>query len=126
MKKIHHVGYVVEDIENFKNSFVHMNLVNSIVDVLQDAKIELLTIGCGSFIELIQPLSPRAFTWNFMKKNKQALHHICYEGYSLKEVEQLLTETKMVKIRGPMPAILFDRDVIFAMTRTRAIVEFII
>lgn len=126
MKKIHHVGYVVEDIETFKNSFVQMNLVSKIVDVIQDAKIELLTVGGGSFVELIQPLSPKAFTWNFMKKNKQGLHHICYEGYSLREVEELITKTKMMKIRGPIPAILFNRDVIFAMTRSRAIIEFII
>ncbi len=126
MKKIHHVGYVVEDIEIFKNSFVQMNLVSKIVDVIQDAKIELLTVGGGSFVELIQPLSPKAFTWNFMRKNKQGLHHICYEGYSLVEVEELIAKTKMMKIRGPIPAILFNRDVIFAMTRSRDIIEFIL
>lgn len=126
MKKIHHVGYVAEDIETFKNSFVQMNLVSKILDVIQDAKIELLTVGDGSFVELIQPLSPKAFTWNFMRKNKQGLHHICYEGYSLEEVEELITKTKMMKIRGPIPAILFNRDVIFAMTRSRDIIEFII
>jgi len=32
----------------------------------------------------------------------------------------------MLKLRGPMPAILFGRDVVFAMTRQKAIVEFLL
>jgi methylmalonyl-CoA/ethylmalonyl-CoA epimerase len=126
MKSLHHVGYVVDNIESYKKSFVGMDIIKAVHDPLQNANIELLTVGHGSCIELVQPLGPQAFTWNFLNKNGSGLHHVCYEGYSLNEIEELILKHRMLKLRGPLPAILFGRDVIFAMSRSRAIVEFIL
>ena len=126
MKKLHHVGYVVENIDLFKTTFPPMNTILSVYDQVQKAKIELLASCSGSYIELIEPTIPSAFTWNYLKKNGQGLHHICYEGYSQLELEGLFFEKKMIKLRGPMPAVLFGKSVIFAMTRAKCIVEFIL
>jgi hypothetical protein len=126
MKILHHVGYIVEDIDKYKDSLFETNLIKAVYDPIQLAKIELLSVGRGSFIELIQPLGPQAFTWNFLKKNGEGLHHVCYEGYSSAEIDLILLKGKMLKLRGPIPAILFERDVIFAMTRNKTIIEFIL
>lgn len=123
---INHVGYVVDDIDVFKSTFPDASTIKRILDPIQNANIELLQVGGGCSIELIQPLSPDAFTWNFLKKFGQGLHHICYEGLSIQELDILFKEKKMIKIRGPIPAILFDKNVIFAMTRSKSIIEFIV
>jgi hypothetical protein len=126
MTNLHHIGYVVDDIEIFKDSFFDLRLHKTVEDKLQNAKIELLSVSNGSYIELIQPLGPDAFTWNFLKKYGQGLHHLCFEGYSLSTIEKFIFEKKMIKLRGPIYASLFNKEVIFAMTRSRSIIEFIL
>jgi len=44
----------------------------------------------------------------------------------LSEVDAVLSGYRMLKVRGPMHAPLFDRPVLFAMTRKKAIVEFLL
>lgn len=126
MKMLNHVGYVVKSIEAFKKNLPPMEAIKAVEDPVQRAKIELLGFPNGSAIELIEPLDSQSFTWNFLEKNGESMHHVCYEGYSLQELEKIFFECKMIKLRGPMPAILFGRDVIFAMTRSKSIVEFIL
>lgn len=126
MKALNHVGYVVKSIEAFKKTLPPMDPIKVVEDSVQRAKIELLGFPHGSAIELIEPLDSQSFTWNFLEKHGDAIHHVCYEGYSLQELEKIFLERKMIKLRGPMPAILFGRDVIFAMTRSKSIVEFIL
>ena len=126
MKSLHHVGYIVDDIVEYKKSLFEMTLIKEVNDPIQQAKIELLSVGQGSFIELIQPLSSQSFTWKFLQKYGEGLHHICYAGYSSSEIDSLILKGKMLKLRGPLPAILFERDVIFVMTRYRTIIEFIL
>lgn len=126
MKAVNHVGYVVKSIEAFKKTLPPMELIKVVQDPIQRAKIELLGFSRGSAIELIEPLDSQSFTWNFLEKNGDGIHHVCYEGYSLQELEKIFLERRMIKLRGPIPAILFGRDVVFAMTRSKSIVEFIL
>lgn len=126
MKVVNHVGYVVKSIEAFKKTLPPMDLIKAVQDPIQRAKIELLGFARSSAIELIEPLDSQSFTWNFLEKHGDGIHHVCYEGYSLQELEKIFLERRMIKLRGPMPAILFGRDVIFAMTRSKSIVEFIL
>ena len=126
MRAVNHVGYVVKSIEVFKGTLPPMDLIKVVEDPVQRAKIELLGFPNGSAIELIEPLDSKSFTWNFLEKYGDALHHVCYEGYLLEELEKIFLERRMIKLRGPMPAILFGRDVIFAMTKSKSIIEFIL
>lgn len=126
MKAVNHVGYVVKSIEAFKKTLPPMELIKVVQDPIQRAKIELLGFSRGSAIELIEPLDSQSFTWNFLEKNGDGIHHVCYEGYSLQELEKIFLERRMIKLRGPIPAILFGRHVVFAMTRSKSIVEFIL
>lgn len=126
MKAINHVGYVVRSIENFRQTLPPLNLIKAVDDPLQRARIELLGLSGGSAIELIEPQDSQSFTWNFLEKYGEGIHHVCYEGYSIEDLELIFRERKMIKLRGPISAVLFERDVIFAMTKSKAIVEFIL
>ncbi len=123
---MHHVGYLVRDIEGFAASLPGLTLENSVEDPLQNAKLALYRVGDGSYVELIQPLSSTAFTWAHLNRNGEGLHHVCYEGIPLDALDRVLKEHRMIKVRGPMHAILFGRDVVFAVTRQRSIIEFLL
>lgn len=123
---VHHIGYVVRDIEQFSQSMPGMTLQKCVEDPLQNAKLSLFSVGAGSNVELIQPNDPSSFTWGHLEKHGDCLHHICYEGATADEIDQLLRSHKLLKIRGPIFAPLFERDVVFAVSRQRAILEFII
>jgi hypothetical protein len=126
VKVINHVGYVVRSIENFRQTLPPLDLIKAVDDPVQHARIELLGLSSGSAIELIEPQDKQSFTWNFLEKYGEGMHHVCYEGYSMAELEKIFRERRMIRLRGPIPAVLFERDVIFAMTKSKAIVEFII
>lgn len=126
MIRVHHVGYLVRDIERFAASLPGLTLKNLVEDPLQNAKLALYGVGDGSYVELIQPLSSTAFTWAHLNRNGEGLHHVCYEGIPLDALDRVLKEHRMIKVRGPMHAILFGRDVVFAVTRQRSIIEFLL
>jgi Glyoxalase/Bleomycin resistance protein/Dioxygenase superfamily len=124
--RIHHIGYVVRDAEVYRNSLPGLQLLKTVFDSIQDAKLSLYKVGTGSLVELVQPLSPAAFTWDHLQRSGEGLHHICYEGVKLDELDVILRQHRLFKIRGPIQATLFGRDVVFAATRQRAIVEFLL
>jgi hypothetical protein len=124
--KINHIGYVVANIENFASSFPVISKIRQIYDPLQHADLALYEAGSSTFIELVTPLDKTSFTWNYLSRFGDGLHHICYEGIDEPAVESLISSKRMLKIRGPIYAPLFGKNVIFAITRSRAIVEFLL
>jgi catechol 2,3-dioxygenase-like lactoylglutathione lyase family enzyme len=123
--QIHHVGYVVRNIEAFAEGFPGLEFERSVDDPLQQARLALFRAG-PAFVELIEPAGPGAFTWAHLERAGEGLHHICYEGGDEATVDTIIRERRMLRIRGPMHAPLFDRPVLFAMTRKKAIVEFLL
>lgn len=125
-RRIHHVGYVVDEIQSYAASFPSVTFERQVFDPLQNAELALYIVDKLFRIEFIQPLSPDSFTWGFLHRRGAGLHHVCYEGFDKAAVEKIIREKKMLKLRGPMPAVLFGRDVVFAMTRQKAILEFLL
>ena len=124
--QLHHIGYVVDNLELHFNSLPGLSVEKKIIDPFQNAEIILCNNQSSStYIELIKPLNDKSFTWNFLQ-NGGGLHHICYDGLYLSQIEEKIAKHKMLKIRGPMHAVLFDREVMFVVTRTKQIIEFII
>ena len=126
IERIHHIGYVVNEIESYAASFPAATFERHVFDPLQNAKLALYTINDHFRLEFIQPSGVDSFTWGFLQRRGAGLHHVCYEGFDEAGVEQIIYEHKMLKLRGPMPAVLFGRDVVFAMTRQKAILEFLL
>lgn len=125
---LHHVGYVVRDIEAYARGLPGLELVREVEDPLQQARLALYGVGGSSapYVELIQPLTAEAFTWQHIDRVGEGLHHICYGGLDEARVMALIRQHRMLKVRGPIPAVLFERDVIFAVTQKKAIVEFVL
>jgi methylmalonyl-CoA/ethylmalonyl-CoA epimerase len=122
---IHHIGYVVPDIDLFAQAMPGAALELDVVDPLQKARISVYNVGNLSKIELIQPLCSESFTWSFLGKGG-GLHHVCYEGLSISNVYDYLSKYKLLRVRGPMFAVAFDRQVLFAVNRHRFLFEFLL
>lgn len=126
--KFHHTGLIVESINIFEAKMVYEEKLLQVFDPLQDAKLALYKNFGDSFIELIEPLSQKAFTWNFLKsKIVSPYHHFCYEVADENELKIIQSKYRLIPILGPIPAKLFSDDLVaFFYTRNKMIVEFLI
>jgi methylmalonyl-CoA/ethylmalonyl-CoA epimerase len=125
--KLHHIGYVVDNISSFEKHLLFGKEVKKIFDPVQNSQMALYNNFSDSFIELIQPLNDKSFTYNYLQKNGSGYHHLCYEISSHEELKQIAKEQKLIMVKGPLPAILFDnREVWFYYTLNKQIVEFVI
>lgn len=125
--KLHHIGYIVKDIEQFEKSLLFEKKIKQLFDPVQNSQMALYSNFSDSFIELIQPLNEESFTYNFLQKQGNSYHHLCYEVTDRDELMKVVADQKLIAIKGPLPAILFDnREVWFYFSRNRQIVEFVI
>ena len=126
--KFHHFGLIVSSIIDFEKKFIYEEKVAEVIDSLQNAKLSLYKNYSDSFIELIEPLSSKSFTWNHLNNvNSSPYHHFCYEVSDHSELNFIESKYRLLPILGPVPAKLFnDREVAFFYTRSKMIVEFLI
>jgi hypothetical protein len=125
--KLHHLGFIVKDIDIYQSKMIFEEKIADIVDPLQNARLCLYKNFSNSFIELIQPLNEKAFTWNSLQKNGDHFAHLCYVVANADEMESFADEHKLIQVLEPIPAELFNgKNVCFYYTRNRQIVEFII
>jgi len=122
--RFHHVGKVVKNIKLHLRHDVFSNAGEIVYDPLQDANLCLIPQGDIS-IELVQPMSENSKTYKFLRSGG-GLHHICYEVDSQEEVEMIIENKRMVRVYGPVPALLFnDRHVTFVYSRNNELIEFL-
>jgi methylmalonyl-CoA/ethylmalonyl-CoA epimerase len=81
LKKIHHVGIVVRNLEEafgfYKDTLgLPLNKLATIQD--QGVKAALLPVG-ESEIELLEPITPDSGVARFLEKKGGGLHHLCFE-----------------------------------------------
>ena len=125
--KLHHIGYVVKDIEQYEKNLLFEKKVIELFDPVQNSKMALYSNFNESYIELIQPINEQSFTYNFLQKSGGGYHHLCYEIKSRDELMKVAADQKLISIKGPIPAILFgNREVWFYFSRNKQIVEFVI
>lgn len=92
MFKIHHIGYIVN---NIKNALDEMKLLsyeviqNTVFDA--DRNIYICFIKNGSqLIELIEPKDENATTYKMLMKTGPTPYHICYEVENIKKACNIL------------------------------------
>ena len=125
--KLHHIGYVVRDIAQYEKNLIFEEKIKELFDPVQNSNMALYRNFTDSLIELIQPLNEESFTYNFLQKNGSSYHHLCYEVGSESELKDLARDQKLIMVKGPIPAILFDgRTVWFYYSRNKQIVEFVL
>lgn len=124
--KVHHIGYVVRSIEAAAGALPGLRLVDKVFDPIQQAELALYALD-NIHIEFICPAGEQSFTWRFLDKTGGGYHHLCYEANSLEAVDRDIRAHRMVKVLGPVPAVLFGgRQVVFAYSRNKDIVEFLV
>jgi hypothetical protein len=124
---LHHIGYIVKDIESYEKNLLYEEKVKEVVDPVQNSKLSLYKNFSTCFIELIQPLNEQSYNYAFLEKFGEQYHHLCYAVKSADVISEIARNMKLIFIKGPMPAILFDNnEVFFYYTRNKMIIEFLI
>jgi methylmalonyl-CoA/ethylmalonyl-CoA epimerase len=82
LKKIHHVGVVVPDLDNAMRFWrdllgLHLTKTQTVAD--QGVKAALLQAG-ETEIELLEPLNPENGVGKFLARRGGGLHHVCFES----------------------------------------------
>jgi methylmalonyl-CoA/ethylmalonyl-CoA epimerase len=127
MVTLHHSAFIVKDIDSWENRIPNQGKVNDVIDPIQHARLALYKNFGDTFIELIQPLNEKAFTWNALQKHGEQFNHFCYSVNSKNELDELVAEYKLISVLSPVPALLFNgKRVTFYYTRNRQVVEFLI
>ena len=123
----HHIGFIVKDIISYERGLLFEKKIIEVFDPIQNAKLSLYSNYADSFIELIQPLKENSFTWNALNRFGNHYHHVCYSVYNFEELEPIVRKLKLIKILGPVPALLFDNKLVtFYIDRNKKIIEFLI
>lgn len=127
MVKFHHSGFIVKNIDAWEKKMIYEKKVADVTDPIQNARLSLYKNFGNTFIELVQPLNKKAFTWNSLRKSGDHFNHICYKVSNIKEMEKIVIKHKLILLRSPLPATLFNgKKVVFYYTRSHQIIEFLI
>jgi methylmalonyl-CoA/ethylmalonyl-CoA epimerase len=81
LRRIHHVGIVVPDLEKAMGlwrDLLGLSLTKSATIQDQGVKAALLKVG-DSEIELLEPLNPDNGVGKFLARRGGGLHHVCFE-----------------------------------------------
>ena len=124
--KFHHLGYVVKSITLWEGQMLFESKINEVFDPVQNAQLAIYKNFNNHYIELIQPLDKNSFM-EFLSKNSQGFHHLCYEIENMNEIREIAGKNKLIPILSPVPALLFNgKYVTFYYTRNKQIIEFIL
>lgn len=127
--RLHHVGYVVGDIEKAAAGFVSSVGAHwdgkIVADPLQGARVSFLTIRPEDpQIELVEPDSPEAPTARFLREKGEGLHHLCYEVKDLTAALRDMRAAGSLLAKPPKPAVAFGgRRIAWLLTAEKLLVE---
>ena len=82
LKRIHHVGIVVPDLEQglkFWRGVLGLDFIKRATIEDQGVRAALLDAG-GSEIELLEPINPDGGVGKFLTRRGGGLHHLCFES----------------------------------------------
>ncbi|NQU88810.1 MAG: VOC family protein [Mariniphaga sp.] len=124
---IHHFGIVINSVDKYLENSFFTSIEKKVYDPIQQSNLVLLKTNNNIYLELIEPVSKKATTYNFLKKRGGGYHHICFVVKNQNYLDQIISDKKIKIIWGPQPAILFDNKIIvFGYTQNKELVEFII
>ena len=104
LKKIHHVGIVVRNLEEsyafYRDTLgLPVHKVATVED--QGVKAALLTIG-NSEIELLEPINQNGGVAKFLERRGEGIHHICFETDDV-AAELAATKAKGIEVIDQTP-----------------------
>ncbi|HEY2646195.1 MAG TPA: VOC family protein [Candidatus Acidoferrales bacterium] len=127
--RLHHVGYVVSDIEKSAAGFV--DSVGAcwdgiiVADPLQGARVSFLTLRPeDAQIELVEPDASGAPTARFLTEKGGGLHHLCYEVKDLNVALEEMRAAGNLLAKPPKPAAAFGgRRIAWLLTPEKLLLE---
>lgn len=126
--RIHHIGLVVDRIEDRLSRFTDdlglAQISDVVIDPAQESRLVLLADDSGAVrIELIEPTSETSPVASSAAKGG-GLAHVCYEAADLDAEIARLVDRGALLVREPLPAVLFDgRRVAFLFLRGHGVIE---
>lgn len=119
---IHHIGYIVKNIEKSVDKFYQLGYVaegETVYDEFRD--IDILFMKNGDYrIELVSPKSEKSVVYDTLKRYGNSTYHICYYSDDIeKSIEEYCSNGYIVAnelkeapaINGKRVAFLFSRHV---------------
>ena len=125
---LHHVGFVVDDversIEGFQRSLQAEWDGQIWDDPLQRVKIAFLKVGGSPVqLELVAPLGGDSPVIQFLQRGG-GLHHLCYEAADFDQYVAHMHSLGNLMVRAPVPAVAFgNRRIAWLMTREKLLIE---
>ena len=108
MRRIHHVGIVVnrlEDAYRFYRDTLGLPLLKEAT--LPDQHVRAALLGCGeSEIELLEPLEPSSGIGRFLARRGEGLHHLCFDTADIVKTLTSLKEKRVELLdEAPRPGL---------------------
>ena len=131
--KIHHIGYLVDDIKVAVKEFEKLAF-SRIGEIVEDSSREsyiLFLNNGGHVVELIQPVSDTSPVYGLRKKYRNSPYHICYETGDLhSKIEKLVSlddggQYVLIQPPQPAPAIQGCPNVAFLINQHIGIIELV-
>lgn len=124
--KIHHIGYLVKNIEKAASSFEKQGFEKEgecVYDSIRDIDI-LFMKNEETRIELVSPKSEHSLVFDLLKKNGTGPYHICYECEDLEEGMERMRGAGFTPTDEPLPApALSGNRVVFLFSRVQGLIE---
>lgn len=124
--KVHHIGYLVKNIDSAIQNFTQLGyaiIQNTVFDSIRKIDICFMKKD-GYTIELVSPTDENSVVAGLIKKYKNAPYHICYETPSFEEDFSFLTVNGYTAIDVPTPApAINNRRVVFLMNSAVGMIE---
>ena len=131
--KIHHIGYLVDDIESAAREFEKLGFskVSELIeDPLRDIYVQFLdNYSCK--VELVQPTGSASPVYKLQKKYLNTPYHICYETNNIQDeiIDRVNGSSEagwlLIQPPQPAPAIHGCPDVVFFYNKYIGIIEFV-
>ncbi len=127
--RLHHVGFVVANIETAMPGFLRSLAAEwdgqVFLDPLQKVRVAFLaTRAQDPAIELVEPAADDSPVSRFLQERGGGLHHVCYE---VADLEQQLVELRSrgaLIVKRPLPAVAFGgRRIAWVITSEKLLVE---
>ena len=127
---IHHIGYLVDNIENAAIEFETLGFsrIGKATEDLSRGIHILFLQKEGGAVELIQPINNKSSVYGLRKKYRKSPYHICYETGNLKdEINHLLKTGNYILLQPsePAPAIRDCPNVAFLMNKHIGMIELV-
>jgi methylmalonyl-CoA epimerase len=104
IKKIHHVGVVVKDIEKALDLYVNtLGFKASDILTAKENGIKTVMVSLGEVtLELVEPIDPQGGVQKFLETRGEGIHHISLEVDDINK-ECSLLESKGIKLTEKKP-----------------------